>query len=106
MVDRERVLQAIFNAVDQVNQQLPKRERLEKSVDTYLFGDPGNLSSLNLVNLIVATEQEIEDELGVTVTLAGGEIFLQEDSPFETIGTFADYITLALEEESDGRAKT
>ena len=35
MIEKEKVIRAIFSAVDELNQQLPKKQRLEKSVDTF-----------------------------------------------------------------------
>lgn len=95
---RERVIQAMFSAVDEINEELPKEEQLEKSIDTVLFGRSGKLDSLGLVILIVATEQKIEEEFGVTITLADERAMSQNNSLFKTIGTLADYIVLLLEE--------
>ena len=50
MTDNEKVIQAVMDAIDELNEQLPKEERLEKSVDTALFGDGGSLDSLGLVS--------------------------------------------------------
>jgi len=36
----------IFSAIDEVNERLPGGERLEKSIDTTLFGESGKLDSL------------------------------------------------------------
>ena len=47
----KRVVQVIYAAVDQINGQLPKGERLEKCMDTPLFGGESKLDSLGLVNL-------------------------------------------------------
>ena len=103
MIEKEKVIQAIFRAVDELNQQLPRRQRLRKSVDTFLFGDHGVLDSLGLVNLIVTTEQKIEEEFGIAITLSDEKALSQKDnSPFETIEKLADYISLFLEEKADG----
>ena len=42
----------IFAAVDEVNQQLRRAQRLEKSPATVISGEGGRLDSLGLVNLI------------------------------------------------------
>ena len=88
--------------VDEINQQLPKEQRLEKSIDTILSGQSGKLDSLGLVNLIVATEQKIEEEYGITITLANERAISQNNGPFKTIGTLADYIALLLKEKTSG----
>ena len=96
MIKNEKIIQVIFSAIDEVNQQLPKEQQLEKSIDTVLFSSSGKLDSLGLVNLIVATEQRIEEEFDVTITLADERAMSQENSPFRTIGTLADYISFLL----------
>jgi acyl carrier protein len=105
MAINEGVTQAVFSAVDEVNQQLPKEQQLEKSIGTVLVGQSGKLDSLGLVNLIVTVEQKIEEEFGITITLTDDEAMSQEDSPFETIGKLIDYVSLLLERKSNGQAR-
>ena len=101
MTKNEKIIQAIFDAVDELNQLLPEKERLKKSVDTILFGESGNLDSLGFIDLVMETEQGIEEEFGVTITLFGDEeVISQKNNPFKTIGTFANHISLLLEEAS------
>ena len=59
--------------------------------DTLLFGDSGLLDSVGLVSLIVAVEQEIENDLGVSIVLADERAMSQKSSPFRSIGALADY---------------
>ena len=47
-------------------------------------------------------EEKIEEEFKVTITLADERAMAQKISPFKTIGTLADYVSLILEEETDG----
>ena len=97
MTKHERIIQAIFNAVDEVNALLPKQKQLEKSIDTGLFGQSGELDSLGLVTFIVATEEQLEEEFGSALTLADDKAMSQKNSPFKTIKALADYISLLLE---------
>jgi len=59
--------------------------------DTPLFGREGFLDSMALVSLVVAVEQAIEDELGVSVSLADERALSQRTSPSRTVGALADY---------------
>ena len=59
--------------------------------ETPLFGREGFLDSLGLVTLVVAVEQAIEDELGVSVSLADDRALSQRTSPYRTVGALADY---------------
>ncbi len=101
MTNNERIIQTIFNAVDDINQLLIEEQQLEKSIGTVLFGKSGELDSQGLVNLIVAIEQKIEEEFEVPITLADEKAMSQKNSPFRTIGTLADYISLLLEENTN-----
>ena len=102
MINSQRIIETLFDVVDEVNQQLPEGQQLEKSADTILFGQSGKLDSLGLVNLIVAVEQKIEEDFGVTITLADERAMSQRKSPFKSIGTLVNYISLLLEGSSDG----
>ncbi|MFQ5823908.1 MAG: acyl carrier protein [bacterium] len=98
MTKNSKLIQAIFSAIDEVNLQLPKEQHLEKSIETGLVDTSGKLDSLGLINLIVAIEQKIEEEFEVAITLVDGS---HNNSPFRTVGTLADYISLLLEEKSN-----
>ncbi len=100
MSSRDGVIQIIFGAVEELNEQRSKEQQLEKSVDTVLFGKSGELDSLGLVNLIVLIEQKIEDKFSISLTIADERAMSQEKSPFRTIGTLADYISLLLNEHN------
>lgn len=102
MTKKGRIISVIFSAIDDVNQLLQKDHQLEKSMNTFLFTESGELDSLGLVNLIVAVEQRIEEEFGITITLADGKAMHQNNNPLKTIGTLADYIGLLLEKKING----
>ena len=98
MINNEKVIQAIFDAIDEINEQYPEEQRLTKSADTVLFGESGKLDSLGLVNLVVATEQRLEEIFDVSLTLADEKAMSQKNSPFRTVGTLAEYISNLLKE--------
>jgi acyl carrier protein len=70
---------------------------LELGTDTPLFGREGMLDSLGLVALVVAVEQAIEDEYGVSVTLADERALSERKSPFRTIGALAEYAARVID---------
>lgn len=102
MTRKERIIQAMYDAADELNQQLPKEQQLEKSIDTIIMGSSGTLDSLGLLNLIVAIEHKIEEEFKVAISLADEKAFTQKNSPFESIESLAGYIFLILEERAIG----
>jgi acyl carrier protein len=98
MEDIERVRRSLFNVIDEFNQTLPAAKQLPKALDTALFGENGALDSLGLVNLIVATEQRIEEDFGVSISLADERAMSQARSPFRTVDSLVNYIGVLLKE--------
>ena len=94
----KKIEKIVFCAIDDLNQELSKGDRLGKSQDTILFGGNSKLDSLGLVNLIVAVEQNIEDEFDITITLADERAMSQKHSPFRTVRSLSDYIEKLLKE--------
>jgi acyl carrier protein len=78
---REEIKQAVFNVLDEINQERPQEKQLGKSETTVLFGKFGQLDSLGLVNLIVAIEEKLEEECNVSITLADERAMSQRNSP-------------------------
>jgi D-alanine--poly(phosphoribitol) ligase subunit 2 len=101
-IDTEKVTQSIFGAIDEVNEQLPKQDKLEKSGSTGIFGSNGRLDSLGLVSLITTIEQRIEEDFGITVTILENIDELEDDNPFETVSALTNYLTSMLEEKANG----
>lgn len=69
------------------------------NVETKLFGIGGILDSMSLVSMIVAVEQDIEDEFDVQITIADARAMSQKNSPFRTIGTLIEYINEVMGKE-------
>jgi acyl carrier protein len=95
----DRVVQCIYRVLDEFNQELPAGLKLVKSADTVLYGHNGQLDSINLVHLIVAVEEKVENEFGVAVTLADERALSMRNSPFATVSTLRSYICTLLEEQ-------
>ena len=100
MVSNDEILNAIFNAVDEINEQLASNQTIDKTVEEELFGKKGKLDSLGLVNFIVSTEQNIEDSFDIHITLTDERAMSMQNSPFRTIGTLNDYIKVLIKEKS------
>ena len=95
---REKIIQAIFEAIDDINKQTVKDERLAKSENTKLYGSDGPLDSLGLVNLIVATEQRLESLCGLSISLAEESVLDEDESRFETVASMADFVETVYKE--------
>ena len=93
---KKDILKAIYMAIDDINDQLPEESQLDKTEESFIFGNRGKLDSMGLVHLIVATEQNIEDLLNVSITLADEKAMSQMRNPFKTVGTLAESIINAI----------
>lgn len=89
---RQRVLEILFAAIDEINEILPDEGRLEKSDQTHLFDKQGKLDSMGLVNFIVLVEQGVAEEFDLAITLADEKAFSRETSPFRTVASLTDYV--------------
>ena len=93
-----KITHIILAIIKDMNEELEEKIHIINEIDTPLYGSKGQLDSLGLINLIVAVEQNIEDEFEVSVTLADERAMSQKHSPFRTVGSLADYIGMLLEE--------
>ena len=100
MTQPDRITKMIFDSIDEINEQLPDGDKVEKTLDAVLYARHGKLDSLKLVELVVAVEQRIEEEFDVAITLADERAVSQTRSPFATVGSFAQYIASRLESQS------
>ena len=98
--DKETVQRVLFDVIDEVNETLPPDRRLTKTAETRLFGRDSTLDSLGLVNLIVAFEQRLSDDLGLAVTLADEKAMSRSSSPFRTVETLSSYVLELIESGS------
>lgn len=90
--------EAIYKAVDAFNEQSDKNHQLKKSPATILFGKGGQLDSLALVSFIIEVEEKITDELGISIALADERALSQKNSPFLTLQTLTQYVSLLIDE--------
>ena len=65
---------------------------------TCLIGHQSVLDSLGLVTLLVDLEQRLDEEYGLSLTLADERAMSRQQSPFRTVQALADYICLLIEE--------
>lgn len=101
VTETQQVIQSIYTAIDELNALRPDRP-LEKSPETVLFGERGQLDSLGLVSLIFSVESQIGSDFSTPVSLADERAMSRRSSPFRTIATLADYIVELLDGRSGG----
>jgi acyl carrier protein len=98
--NQEQITQIIYEVIDETNAELPAEKRLEKSPETVLLGSHGKLDSLGVVHLIVAVEDRLRDDLGVSVTLADERAMSQNNSPFRSVSSLSAYIAQLMESDA------
>ena len=99
-MEEEKILAAVFEAIDEVNAVLPPEGQIVKDRATVLFGEGGTLDSLGLVKMIVAVEGKLQEHFGTVVTLANERAMAREENPFRSVGSLAEYAAEVLKEEA------
>lgn len=94
----ERVLTCIYAALDEANKDRDDLPPLEKSLDTEIHGGEGSLDSLQLINFLVAVEENVERDFGAQVTLTDERVLARESSPLESVRLLAGYLEELLSE--------
>ena len=89
-LSKEKIVQIIYDSVDEVNETLVEEERLNKLPDTLLAGEKGNLDSLGLINFIIEVEGRIQKNLGLNLNLV--EALESPEKPMASICQLAEYI--------------
>jgi hypothetical protein len=91
----EMVTDAVFQAVDRVNQQLAPELRVKKSPDTVIFGPSSPLDSLGYVNFVAAVETQCEERFGRFISLA--EASSDESNSVQTLGQIVELVVRLLD---------
>jgi len=100
MPSDERISKAVYAAVDDLNQQLPKGVQIDKSLDAPLYGASGKLESLDFVTLIMEVEEKVNAEFGTDITIADDNLLSKEKSPFSSLRTLIEYLHEVLSKEA------
>jgi acyl carrier protein len=99
---RDSIQKAVFLAVEDVNRQLSKSQRLTQTLDTPLIGSSGTLDSLGAINFVVAVEDRVRKTLHTRIVLTEVLADPSKHDVFRTVGTLCDYILETLKEKMDG----
>jgi hypothetical protein len=97
----DAVLDAVYLAIERLNETMPPDRRVPKDPDARLGGVGGHLDSLGLVNLIVETEQVIEERFGRYVNLGDERSASQAQNPLGSVSSLASYIRACLDGRGD-----
>ncbi|MCP4050885.1 MAG: acyl carrier protein [bacterium] len=97
---KSKVIEVIYKSIDDIKDTVSNMKDVNKSKDMVLFGNKGLLDSLGLVTLVVSVEQNLQEQLDISVTLADEKAMSQQVSPFKTIDTLAEYIIKLVEDKN------
>jgi acyl carrier protein len=92
---KEELIDIIYQSLEELNEQLPDDEQIQKSPNATLVGRAGGLDSLGFVNFVALVEEKCAHKYGVTLSLT--ETSSQEDGAFEDLGKFADSLFQRLD---------
>ncbi len=99
----EKVLEALYAVIDELNLDLAPEKQLAKEPDAALFGGEGPLESIELVRLIVLYEIELSSVTGHALSISDDRAMSDTHSHFGSVGSLARYAgQLVAEEESVG----
>ena len=92
MATQSEILELVFKAIDDVNDQLPADGQLEKTEGCTIVGEGAHLDSLGLLNLILAVETLVNDRHTPPISLAEQLLAAEDAKPPETLGALAAFI--------------
>lgn len=101
MISKTKIQEALFQAIDEINEFLPQERRLKKSSETALRGQKG-LDSIQFVRFVVAAEEAIAEGLGVSLSLVSEKAFSSKTSPFATVESLSDFVGALIKSQKDG----
>lgn len=99
----EKVLEALYVVIDELNLDLSSDKQLTKKPTGALFGGEGPLESIELVRLIVLYEIELSNVTGHSLSISDDRAMSDTHSHFGNVASLARYASqLVAEEESLG----
>ena len=97
MKNKEDIKNIIFKTIDEVNESLADHKKISKAMGQVLFSPEEGLDSLEFAVFIVALEQKIRKELGLSITLTEDLMTEREQGPLKTVGSLVDHLFCLLE---------
>lgn len=95
---KEELIDIIYQSLDEVNEQLPSGQQIQKSLDATLIGGVGGLDSLGFVNFLALVEEKCAHNYGIGLSLT--DTSSPEDDSFEDVGKFANSLFHRLNKTS------
>ena len=98
---KEDITKIVYDAIDEINSELINK-RIEKSLNSAIYGTKDLLDSFELVNFIVSIEEKVEEHLSKILDLTDDKAISQDYTPFADVKTLVDFIATRINEKPDG----
>ena len=92
MITRPQILSLILRRLRVLGEELNKPNLMQANELTRLFGDRADLDSMGLVTLIADLEDDLQKQLGRSVTLVDEKAMSRLTSPFRRVDLLTDYL--------------
>lgn len=87
---------ALLQALEDVNTDLPQKERIPVSSDTILFGEGGHMDSLLLTSFILSAESRVNEQFGSDLVFTDGDPLERPEVVLRSVETLAQWVTEEL----------
>jgi acyl carrier protein len=91
-LNKEDLAQTIYEAMEELNEQLSEESNLPKEHETVLFGEDGLLDSMGIINLLVILEEKLESSLKISVGLTSDSEILAQPERRWTVAELSTHI--------------
>ena len=91
-LSQDFILDLIYKVIDEHNNLNPKELKLEKSKETILIGQKGNLDSLAFLTFLVEVENIVKKNIDQNIVIIDEILFSEENGPYNTIASLSEYI--------------
>ena len=92
------ILELIYSAIDELNEDLEAERKLNKQPNTKLFGEGSVLDSIELVGLITLIEERLEEKFSEYIPIADERALSLEENPFNNVESLSTYIKTIINE--------
>jgi hypothetical protein len=94
------VLRVVYKALDELNLQRPRNQRISPSPNSILFGENGDLNSLELSNFIVLMEQMVQEMFRTEIDLTEDDPFSLEHGHMRTVDSLTSHISNLMQPQA------
>jgi len=92
----ELIKSLVFESIQEINNDLQKKELYSPSLDTKFFE---LVDSLAVLNFILDIEQRLEQRFGRYIQIANEDIMDASKTPFKTVKDIIEFISRRVENE-------